>query len=49
MDTLDNMARNDNVVWMPHSATDVGSLIGGFKKLIESGPTSSTGKPMGNA
>lgn len=37
MDTLDAMAKNDNVVWMPHSATDVGSLIGGFKKLIESG------------
>lgn len=38
MDTLDNMAKNNNVVWMPHSATDVGALIGGFKKLIESGP-----------
>lgn len=34
METLDNMAKNDNVVWMPHSATDLGSMIGGFKKLI---------------
>lgn len=48
MDTLDNMARNDNVVWMPHSATDVGSLIGGFKKLIESGSGNATGNPIGN-
>ena len=38
METLDNMAKNDNVVWMPHSATEVGSMIGGFKKLIESSP-----------
>jgi regulator of protease activity HflC (stomatin/prohibitin superfamily) len=39
MDTLDNMAKNDNVVWMPHSATDIGGMIGGFKKLIESRPS----------
>lgn len=38
METLDNMAKNENVVWMPHSATDVGAMIGGFKKLVESGP-----------
>lgn len=37
METLDNMAKNENVVWMPHSATDVGGMIGGFKKLIASG------------
>lgn len=43
METLDNMAKNDNVVWMPHSATEVGGMIGGFKKLIESGPGSSGG------
>ena len=41
METLDNMAKNDNVVWMPHSATEVGAMIGGFKKLIESGPVAS--------
>ncbi|MEE4277408.1 MAG: SPFH domain-containing protein [Halieaceae bacterium] len=35
MDTLDNMAKNNNVVWMPHSASDLGAMIGGFKKLIE--------------
>ena len=38
METLDNMAKNDNVVWMPHSAADVGGMIGGFKKLLESKP-----------
>ena len=43
METLDNMAKNDNVVWMPHSATEVGSMIGGFKKLIESQPVPSGG------
>ncbi len=48
METLDNMAKNDNVVWMPHSATDVGSLIGGFKKLIETGPSTPSG-PVGTA
>ena len=41
METLDSMAKNENVVWMPHSATDVGSMIGGFKKLIASGPEAS--------
>ncbi len=41
METLDNMAKNENVVWMPHSATEVGAMIGGFKKLIESGPVAS--------
>ena len=40
METLDNMAKNNNVVWMPHSATDLGSMIGGFKKLVQSGPVS---------
>ena len=35
MDTLDKMAQNNNVVWMPHSATDLASMIGGYKKLIE--------------
>jgi hypothetical protein len=24
---------------MPHSATDIGGMIGGFKKLIESRPS----------
>ncbi len=38
METLDNMAKNDNVVWMPHSAADVGGMIGGFKKLLETKP-----------
>jgi len=40
METLDNMAKNNNVVWMPHSATDLGSMIGGFKKLVQSAPVS---------
>ena len=40
METLDNMAKNNNVVWMPHSATDLGSIIGGFKKLVQSAPVS---------
>lgn len=43
MDTLDNMAKNENVVWMPHSATEVGAMIGGFKKLIEGAATGSNG------
>ncbi len=38
METLDNMAKNNNVVWMPHSATDLGSMIGGFKALIQANP-----------
>ncbi|MFZ8990873.1 MAG: SPFH domain-containing protein [Pseudohongiellaceae bacterium] len=37
MDTLDQMAKNNNVVWMPHSVTDLGSMIGGFKQLVQSG------------
>lgn len=42
MDALDNMAENHNVVWMPHSATDVGGMIGGFKKLLETVPVPMT-------
>ena len=38
MDTLDAMAQNKNVVWMPHSATDLAGMIGGYKKLIEHVP-----------
>jgi regulator of protease activity HflC (stomatin/prohibitin superfamily) len=38
MDTLDKMAQNNNVVWMPHSATDLAGMIGGYKKLIETIP-----------
>jgi hypothetical protein len=34
METLDQMASNQNVVWMPHSATDLGSFIGGYKTLL---------------
>lgn len=34
METLDQMAGNENVVWMPHSATDLGSFIGGYKTLL---------------
>jgi len=34
METLEQMARNENVVWMPHSATDLGSFIGGYKHLL---------------
>ena len=34
METLDQMASNENVVWMPHSATDLGSFIGGYRKLL---------------
>jgi regulator of protease activity HflC (stomatin/prohibitin superfamily) len=44
METLDHMAKNESVVWMPHSATELGSMIGGFKKLIEAGPS---GAPTG--
>ena len=40
METLDKMAQNNNVVWMPHSATDLGSMIGGYKKLIETASVS---------
>ena len=35
MDSMDKMAQNNNVVWMPHSATDLGSFIGGYKKLLD--------------
>ena len=47
MNTLDQMATNNNVVWMPHSATDLAGMIGGYKKLIETGavPVSATGQP----
>ena len=38
MNTLDAMAENNNVVWMPHSATDLAGMIGGYKKLIEHVP-----------
>ncbi len=48
METLDNMAKNDNVVWMPHSATEVGSMIGGFKKLINSEAAVSGGNSGAN-
>ena len=35
MDSLDRMALNDNVIWMPHSAGDIGSYIGGYKHLLD--------------
>jgi hypothetical protein len=38
MDTLDEMASNQNVVWMPHSATDLGSFIGGYRSLLNAAP-----------
>jgi regulator of protease activity HflC (stomatin/prohibitin superfamily) len=38
METLDQMSGNQNVVWMPHSATDLGSFIGGYKSLLGQGP-----------
>jgi regulator of protease activity HflC (stomatin/prohibitin superfamily) len=44
MDTLDKMAQNNNVVWMPHSATDLAGMIGGYKNLIETIPAP-TGQP----
>ncbi len=37
METLDRMANNQNVVWMPHSATDLSSFIGGYKHLLGDG------------
>lgn len=46
METLDKMAQNNNVVWMPHSATDLGSMIGGYKKLIETASVP-TEQPVG--
>lgn len=36
METLDAMANNQNVVWMPHSGTDLASYIGGYKHLLQS-------------
>ncbi|MBA6413351.1 SPFH/Band 7/PHB domain protein [Parahaliea sp. F7430] len=36
MQTLEEMAKNQNVVWMPHSATDLASFIGGYKHLLGS-------------
>ena len=36
MESIDRMAENDNVVWMPHSATDLSSYIGGYKHLLGS-------------
>ncbi len=45
METLDKMAANNNVVWMPHSATDLGSFIGGYRHLLsEQPPTGPTPK-----
>ena len=44
METLDKMAENNNVVWMPHSATDLAGMIGGYKTLIETVPARS-GQP----
>ena len=34
MESVDKMAENQNVVWMPHSAGDLGSYLGGFKHLL---------------
>lgn len=47
METLDRMASNDNVVWMPHSATDLASFIGGYRHLMEGkqGPLESVERP----
>jgi regulator of protease activity HflC (stomatin/prohibitin superfamily) len=36
MESVDKMADNQNVVWMPHSAGDLGSFLGGFKHLLSS-------------
>jgi regulator of protease activity HflC (stomatin/prohibitin superfamily) len=36
MESVDRMAENQNVVWMPHSAGDLGSYLGGFKQLLAS-------------
>lgn len=38
METLDRMSGNENVVWMPHSATDLASFIGGYKHLLSQAP-----------
>lgn len=46
METLDKMAANNNVVWMPHSATDLASFIGGYRHLLAEQPqTVATPKP----
>ena len=42
METLDNMAANNNVVWMPHGAQDLGGFIGGYKTLLGSSPVQPT-------
>ena len=39
METMDKMAGNDNVVWMPHSAGDLSSYIGGFRQLLSTEQT----------
>jgi regulator of protease activity HflC (stomatin/prohibitin superfamily) len=36
MESVDKMADNQNVVWMPHSVGDLGSYLGGFKHLLSS-------------
>ncbi len=36
MESVDRMAENQNVVWMPHSVGDLGSYLGGFKQLLAS-------------
>ncbi|PIE39352.1 MAG: hypothetical protein CSA53_01950 [Gammaproteobacteria bacterium] len=36
METLDAMTNNQNVVWMPHSGTDLAGYIGGYKHLLQS-------------
>lgn len=36
MESVDKMAENQNVVWMPHSVGDLGSYLGGFKHLLSS-------------
>lgn len=43
METLDKMAANHNVVWMPHSATDLGSFIGGYRELLKAAPSPKAG------
>ncbi len=45
METLDQMAKNENVVWMPHSATDLGGFIGGYRHLLaQNGKADEPGK-----
>jgi regulator of protease activity HflC (stomatin/prohibitin superfamily) len=34
MESVDKMAENQNVVWMPHSAGDLSSYLGGFKHML---------------